>query len=112
MEINARFWGSLQLAIDAGIDFPYLLCRIYRNQNVSREMTYGNARLRWLLGDLDSCYLALKHAGRLRYQKRRTAVLQFIKEFFMGSRFQILRRDDVNPFCHELRRYVKDVLPK
>ena len=25
MEVNARFWGSLQLAIDAGVDFPFLL---------------------------------------------------------------------------------------
>ena len=24
MEVNGRFWGSLQLAIDAGVDFPYL----------------------------------------------------------------------------------------
>ena len=22
MEVNGRFWGSLQLAIDAGVDFP------------------------------------------------------------------------------------------
>ncbi|MCK7577967.1 MAG: ATP-grasp domain-containing protein [Chromatiales bacterium] len=27
MEINTRFWGSLQLAIDAGVDFPYWLIR-------------------------------------------------------------------------------------
>ncbi len=25
MEINGRFWGSLQLAVDAGVDFPRLL---------------------------------------------------------------------------------------
>ena len=25
MEVNGRFWGSLQLAIDAGVDFPALL---------------------------------------------------------------------------------------
>ncbi len=25
MEINGRFWGSLQLAIDAGVDFPAIL---------------------------------------------------------------------------------------
>ena len=25
MEINGRFWGSLQLAVDAGVDFPALL---------------------------------------------------------------------------------------
>ena len=24
MEVNGRFWGSLQLAVDAGVDFPYL----------------------------------------------------------------------------------------
>jgi hypothetical protein len=27
MEINGRFWGSLQLAIDAGVDFPGFGCR-------------------------------------------------------------------------------------
>ena len=27
MEINGRFWGSLQLAIDAGVDFPAILLR-------------------------------------------------------------------------------------
>ena len=25
MEINGRFWGSLQLAVDAGVDFPAIL---------------------------------------------------------------------------------------
>ena len=25
MEVNGRFWGSLQLATDAGVDFPRLL---------------------------------------------------------------------------------------
>ena len=27
MEVNGRFWGSLQLAVDAGVDFPVLLVR-------------------------------------------------------------------------------------
>jgi len=29
MEVNPRFWGSLPLAIDAGIDFPSLLIEHY-----------------------------------------------------------------------------------
>ena len=29
MEINGRLWGSLPLAIVAGVDFPYLLYRFY-----------------------------------------------------------------------------------
>lgn len=28
MEINGRFWGSLQLAIDAGVDFRWLLYQL------------------------------------------------------------------------------------
>src|ERR671923_161553 len=32
IEANARFWGSLQLAIDAGVDFPYLLYQVATGQ--------------------------------------------------------------------------------
>jgi predicted ATP-grasp superfamily ATP-dependent carboligase len=28
MEVNGRFWGSLPLAINAGVDFPYLLYKV------------------------------------------------------------------------------------
>ena len=28
IEVNPRFWGSLALAIYAGIDFPYLLYKL------------------------------------------------------------------------------------
>ncbi|MBI5409829.1 MAG: ATP-grasp domain-containing protein [Nitrospirae bacterium] len=28
LEVNPRFWGSLQLAIEAGVDFPYLLYKL------------------------------------------------------------------------------------
>lgn len=32
LEINGRFWGSLPLAISAGIDFPYLLFQVLTNK--------------------------------------------------------------------------------
>ena len=37
MEINGRFWGSLQLAIDAGVDFPLLLVRCALGERVAPE---------------------------------------------------------------------------
>ncbi|MEM2915579.1 MAG: ATP-grasp domain-containing protein, partial [Candidatus Bathyarchaeia archaeon] len=35
MEVNGRFWGSLQLAINAGVDFPYLLYKLIVEENVA-----------------------------------------------------------------------------
>ena len=34
MEINGRFWGSLQLAISAGVDFPKLLLKYLQNLKI------------------------------------------------------------------------------
>ena len=54
MELNPRFWGSLALAIHAGVDFPYLLYRMAMGEEFAPVMDYKvGVRCRWLLpGDL------------------------------------------------------------
>ena len=54
MEVNPRFWGSLQLAIVSGVDFPYLLLKIARGESFDPVLHYTvGKRCRWLLlGDL------------------------------------------------------------
>src|SRR5258707_9736904 len=53
MEVNGRFWGSLQLAIDAGVDFPWLLYQLATGKAVDPVDGYATGvRSRWLLGDL------------------------------------------------------------
>ncbi len=54
LEVNPRFWGSLQLAIDAGVDFPYLLFRLATEGDIEPCNKYREGVLsRWLLpGDL------------------------------------------------------------
>jgi predicted ATP-grasp superfamily ATP-dependent carboligase len=54
MEINPRFWGSLSLAIAAGVNFPYLLYRMSKGEafNPVEDYTVG-IKCRWLLpGDI------------------------------------------------------------
>ena len=52
MEINARFWGSLQLAIDAGVNFPCILADIAAGKPPTGPMQYRvGVRTRWLAGD-------------------------------------------------------------
>jgi len=54
MEVNPRFWGSLQLAILSGIDFPYLILRMAKGEKVEPVLNYEvGRRCRWLLlGDI------------------------------------------------------------
>jgi predicted ATP-grasp superfamily ATP-dependent carboligase len=54
MEINPRFWGSLALAIAAGVNFPYLLLRMARGEKFKPVERYTlGTKCRWLLpGDL------------------------------------------------------------
>lgn len=49
MEINPRFWGSLQLAIQAGVDFPLLYHRAALGLPVSPVLDYPTGTMcRWL----------------------------------------------------------------
>ena len=54
MEINGRFWGSLQLAVDAGVDFPAILASAALGGAVGEPPEWrAGLRLRWEWGDLD-----------------------------------------------------------
>ena len=65
LEINGRFWGSLQLSVDAGVDFPHLLYRLAIEGDVEPVSTYATGvRLRWGLGNVDWLLLRLRETGR------------------------------------------------
>ncbi len=54
MEINGRFWGSLQLAIDAGVNFPRLAVDIALEQASPIDTYRVGVRSRWFWGDVDA----------------------------------------------------------
>lgn len=50
MEINPRFWASLQTAIYAGVDFPYLLYRLITEREIEENFVYTEGiKCSWLL---------------------------------------------------------------
>lgn len=52
MEINPRFWGSLQVAINAGVDFPNLLFELMENGEIEKSLNYKiGIRCRHLIFD-------------------------------------------------------------
>lgn len=105
MEINGRFWGSLQLAIDAGVDFPMLLVEAALGRPRDPVTEYRPfVRSRWLWGDIDHLIARMRHSpqalalppgapGRMR------AVRDFIAAFATGD--EVARRDDWRPGVRE-----------
>lgn len=105
MEVNTRFWGSLQLAIDAGVDFPALLLHACTGVSVSAPANYRiDQRLRWLLGDVDSLYLFFRDAGFSLTQKIRR-LIEFFTPHPFSTRHEINRIGDLGPAWHELKSY-------
>lgn len=106
MEINARFWGSLQLAIDAGVDFPWLLYQIETGICLDRINSYRKGvKLRWLLGDFDNLYLTFK--SRTNIIAKIFSLIRFLNLFARNTHYEINRLSDFKPFLFELEQYFK-----
>jgi predicted ATP-grasp superfamily ATP-dependent carboligase len=107
MEINARFWGSIQLAIDCGVDFPWLYYLLMQGQPVPvvTDFTVGR-RLRWLLGDLDSLLIRLRDPLVARTAKL-AAMQAFFGTFFDARCSQeVFRWSDPAPGLREARQWI------
>jgi predicted ATP-grasp superfamily ATP-dependent carboligase len=50
MEINPKFWGTLDLSIKAGFDFPYLACKLALGQEITQDSGYKvGLTYRWIM---------------------------------------------------------------
>jgi predicted ATP-grasp superfamily ATP-dependent carboligase len=110
MEINGRFWGSLQLAVDAGVDFPAMLVKCALGLEPAPIEGYRvGVRSRWFWGDMDHLYLRLRRSAvflqlQEGYPSRWRAVADFLKHKPGRDRLEVLRWDDPAPFLLESAR--------
>lgn len=83
METNGRFWGSLPLAVLAGIDFPYLYYRLALNLDVVRAVDYApGITSRHLMADLRHLAWTLFRSDGMRgvaYPPRGRAIRDFLR---------------------------------
>lgn len=117
LEVNARFWGSLQLAISSGVDFPYLLYLLGKGENIEDrgEYTVG-LRSRWELGDLDHLLIRFfKKSSTLNLlpgtPSRGELLWNFMLDFIRPSvKNEIFQCGDVKPFFLEFREYCNKIM--
>lgn len=111
MEVNPRLWGSLQLAVDAGVDFPNLLLDAATGtlDRPVREYRPG-VRCRWWWGEVDHLLGRVLHGvedavapgapGRWR------TAADLLTPSRSGNRTEVLRFSDPGPFLRETRQWM------
>jgi hypothetical protein len=106
MEINGRLWGSLQLAVDAGVDFPALLVGCALGERPARPAYHVGVRNRWWWGDVDHLVARLRSSSTELAlppdAPSRWAVLRdFLRVWRPRERNEVLRLADPMPFVRE-----------
>jgi predicted ATP-grasp superfamily ATP-dependent carboligase len=80
LEINPKFWGSLELAIKSGIDFPYLAYKMEVEGDIKSKFTYKEGvEFRW---PFPKDFLHFLYAHNL---------LAFVKQFGFRSSYVCFR---------------------
>ena len=105
MEVNGRFWGSLQLAVSAGADFPQWWAAILRGKPVERRAGYATGvTVRWLWGDVKR-FLYILAGAPPGYPGRYPTTLQGLRELVgrqpPGTRSETWQPDDRWPAVGE-----------
>jgi len=100
MEINGRFWGSLQLAVDAGVDFPRLLLESHRAVPLPSPSDYRSVSMRWFWGDVDHLIARWREPG-LGVWGKVQALGRWFNGFAPRYRSEVFRWGDPIPFVRE-----------
>lgn len=105
IEVNPRMWGSMPLAINSGVEFPYLLYLCATKGPDAAKNYHQLSRIRngwkarWLLGDIfvivkELLSLNIKNVYKIIFMKRANS----IDDFFF---------DDPLPFFGQIISYIK-----
>jgi predicted ATP-grasp superfamily ATP-dependent carboligase len=105
MEINGRFWGSMNVAIESGVDFPYLLFLLAKGEKICPIFKYKTGvKFRWLNADSENLRLTLKGEPKLintEPPNKVEAVLRFLKFYEKDMHYDGFTLSDPLPFFIE-----------
>jgi len=117
MEINGRFWGSLQLAISSGIDFPSLCLNYYLDQKPTLILSDYKVRhkLKWVFGILDHLLIRLKKGDRFinippETPSRCRVALELISLNAANTSYDVYEAGDVQPTIMETKMYIQNII--
>jgi predicted ATP-grasp superfamily ATP-dependent carboligase len=97
MEINPRFWGSLQGAISAGMDLPFHLYKLFKEGDIDTQNHYKTGiRTRNVIAN-DYRRLSSIIRGDYPPALKKSLIIEFLK-FYKDDSYYIFNWDDMRPF--------------
>jgi predicted ATP-grasp superfamily ATP-dependent carboligase len=98
MEINPRLNLGIEVAVRAGIDFPYLLYQWAIEQPIERVTNYRvGGRMRYLGGDIAATIAAVRQRGRPGVPSPARAIFDFCVSFFIPAGYDYVNWKDPLP---------------
>jgi predicted ATP-grasp superfamily ATP-dependent carboligase len=113
MEINARLWGSLQLAIDAGVDFPSAMVAHALGLPLPPMAPFrAGSRSVWELGELDHALALWRRSRDELHGPPGLAVglgaaVRALADHRWSDRLEVFRWSDPVPFLAEVTRWLR-----
>jgi hypothetical protein len=98
MEINPRLSASVELAVRAGVDFPYLLYKWANGDQIPKVKSYRVGEwMRYLRGDVATTVATLLQRGRPGVTPPIQALLDFGVSFLVPMRYDYFDWKDPLP---------------
>ncbi len=98
MEINPRLNLAVAHAVNAGVDFPYLLYRWASGEQIESVESYRTGGwMRHLEGDIKATAAAVRQHGRPGVPSPARAILDFCLSFFMPMKYDYVDWRDLRP---------------
>lgn len=115
MEINGRYWGSLFLPIQAGIDFPFYEWQLAHGEQPNIPETYPiGKKARWLAGDIMRLRSILEKTNHNEIQpvSRSKETIKFITDFGFHTCDAVFSWRDPMPAIQEFNEIAGTLLKK
>ncbi len=104
MEINPRLAGTIENAVQSGVDLPLMIWQWATGQEITPAGSHRvGIRTRWLHGDLRWLKENWHREGRPDSVSHREGIYTILGEFAKSHHYDYFDRRDVKPFLTELR---------
>jgi predicted ATP-grasp superfamily ATP-dependent carboligase len=103
MEINARLAGTLENAVNSGVNFPLMIWQWGTGQPIEPVKSYRTGvRTRWLAGDARWLWDGAMRPGRPDSVTPARGLWTFTSEFFRTRHYDFVDRYDMRPAVAEV----------